>query len=341
MFMNLNTPAKQVLLPWPRAVALGVLLLASVFQPAQAQTPTTTERIEALEAELGKVQSERHAERGQRLFAQACAACHGSGGQGDGPGASDLDPAPRDLTARHFRFRSTANGQHPRPEDLTRTIREGLPGTSMPAFGNVFSEESIEELVGYINSLHPALAEDGIPDAIEPTTVFDASPESIRDGQAIYLLSGCWRCHGVRGNGKGPSAKTLLDDADNTIHATDFRYDPFKGGRDTASVVRALRTGLNGTPMPSYDDAMLIAQEDRGGVESLEGQLDAATLNTVETFLKSSPSRSALKTLSTDNIAALRDRRMTALAHYVLSLERRSGFFYRLFREEPEKEARP
>ena len=129
MSMKLNTPAQRVSLRSPGAFALGALLLsANSFQPALAQTPSTTERIEALEAELGKVQRERHAERGQRLFAQACAACHGSEGQGDGPGAADLDPAPRDLTARHFRFRSTANGLHPRPEDLTRTIREGLPG---------------------------------------------------------------------------------------------------------------------------------------------------------------------------------------------------------------------
>jgi hypothetical protein len=36
----------------------------------------------------------------------------------------------------------------------------------------------------------------------------------------------------------------------------------------------------------------------------------------------------------------LRDRRLAALAHYVLSLDRREGLVYRLFHEEPEREGR-
>jgi hypothetical protein len=36
----------------------------------------------------------------------------------------------------------------------------------------------------------------------------------------------------------------------------------------------------------------------------------------------------------------LRDRRLVALAYYVLSFDRREGFWYRLFRQQPEQEAR-
>ena len=52
-------------------------------------------------------------ERGARLFARTCAACHGRQGRGDGPAAADLDPRPRDLSARQIRFRTTPSGHAP------------------------------------------------------------------------------------------------------------------------------------------------------------------------------------------------------------------------------------
>src|SRR5262245_47023804 len=59
-------------------------------------------------------------ESGKRTFERACAACHGTSGRGNGPGAADLNPHPRDLTANAFRFRSTASGGPPLPADLER-----------------------------------------------------------------------------------------------------------------------------------------------------------------------------------------------------------------------------
>lgn len=322
-----------------RCAALAVVLLVASL-PAPAQTPSTVERIEQLETELGRLRADEAARRGAKLYARACAACHGRDAGGNGPGAADLDPAPRDLTARHFRFRTTPNGAHPRPEDLARTIRTGLPGTSMPAFGDLFSDEQVAELIGFINSKHDMPAKELAPAALELAPVPPATPESVRDGRALYLLAGCWRCHGVHGDGKGPSAKTLTDDAGRATRPTDFRFDPYKGGRDAASVVRTLRTGLNGTPMPSYDAAMLIAREDQGDTASLEGLLDAETEGELERFRGASPPRAELDAWAPGEVATLRDRRMAALAHYILSLERRHGLVYRLLREEPEREAR-
>jgi len=327
---------------------VAVLLLAARW-PAPAQTsstsatpspPSVDERVAKLEAELGRARQDEAARRGAKLFGQACAACHGRDATGDGPGAADLDPRPRDLTARQFRFRTTPNGAHPRPEDLARTIRSGLPGTSMPAFGGLFSDEQVADLIAFVNSKHDLESAGGIPDALALAPVPEATPESVREGHAIYLLAGCWRCHGVRGDGRGPSAKGLTDDAGHRIRPTDFRYAPFKGGRDAASVVRTLRTGLNGTPMPSYDAAMLIAREDTGDTASLEGRLDADAEATIRGFLDASPARAELEGWPDERVAALRDRRMASLAHYVLSLDRRHGFFYRLLRQEPEREAR-
>lgn len=71
---------------------------------------------------------------GERLFAQNCAACHGAGGQGDGPMATGLDQAPPDLTTIAMRN----GGVFPRNQ-VASTI-DGLDrgahfSAAMPEFG--------------------------------------------------------------------------------------------------------------------------------------------------------------------------------------------------------------
>jgi hypothetical protein len=90
--------------------------------------------------------------------------------------------------------------------------------------------------------------------------------------------------------------------------------------------------------MPAYGDALMIASEDSGDTTSI--QLSADEQQNVERFLRSSPSREQLAGMSLLERTALRDTRLAALAHYVLSLDRRKGLAYRLFREQPEQEAR-
>jgi hypothetical protein len=91
--------------------------------------------------------------------------------------------------------------------------------------------------------------------------------------------------------------------------------------------------------MPSYDTAMLFARE----------EIDPATLSAdlgpddrvaLDALLDSSPSRADLDRLDEGALAELRDRRLAGLAHYVLSLDERRGFGFRLFRQEPEREPR-
>ena len=59
-----------------------------------------------------------------------CALCHGDLGQGDGPAAPFLFPAPRDFTTGIFKVHSTPF--LPTDDDLLRTIGEGMPEHSCP-----------------------------------------------------------------------------------------------------------------------------------------------------------------------------------------------------------------
>ncbi len=58
-------------------------------------------------------------------------------------------------------------------------------------------------------------------------------------------------------------------------------------GRDLTEVTRVLRTGLNGTPMPSYDDTMLLSNTSVGDLEALAGLLDSMDEELIRRFLES------------------------------------------------------
>jgi len=326
-----------------RALLRGLMLFLVAWggTPSAPALAHESDRLSALESAMERNLRTDAARRGAKIFARACAACHGRRGRGDGPAAADLHPPPRNLSTYQFRFRTTSTGSLPRPEDLERTIHRGLPGSSMPAFDDLFSSVETFDLIHFIYSLQePGSFDDVDPPEIGINPVPAIDPTTLRDGQAIYLIVGCWRCHGVNGAGNGPSARTLTDEDERRIRATDFRYDPFKGGRTPLDVVRALRTGLNGSPMPSYDEAMMIAREDRGDTVALEDRLSREAEDAVGAFLRSSPTRHELTAMSEAQRAELRERRLADLAHYVLSLTRRRGFYFRVFRERPERETR-
>ena len=73
-------------------------------------------------------------EGGYALYRRNCLHCHGVSGAGDGPTAPFLYPTPRDYRRGIFKFTSTPYMKPPHRDDLRRTIKNGLHGTSMPSF---------------------------------------------------------------------------------------------------------------------------------------------------------------------------------------------------------------
>jgi len=86
---------------------------------------------------------------GYRLYRHHCLHCHGVSGAGDGPTSSFLSPPPRDYRKGIFKFTSTRTLAKPTRDDLRKTIRNGLHGTSMPAFEALLSPAEIEQVVDY------------------------------------------------------------------------------------------------------------------------------------------------------------------------------------------------
>lgn len=86
---------------------------------------------------------------GQALFQKNCAFCHAADGTGKNWIGRFLEPNPRDLTDPRFMTGVTR-------QRLRHVIREGLPGTGMPAWKNVLNTEQIDNIVAYVNrAFHP------------------------------------------------------------------------------------------------------------------------------------------------------------------------------------------
>ena len=93
------------------------------------------------------------AAEGGKLFQANCAFCHGADGSGRNWIGAFLEPHARDLTDAGFMSGMTR-------ERLRRVIREGLTGTSMPAWGSVLDERQIEAVAQYIHeAIHPLAGE--------------------------------------------------------------------------------------------------------------------------------------------------------------------------------------
>src|SRR3990167_4260631 len=89
------------------------------------------------------------AKKGQALYAQKCAVCHGTTGKGDGVAEFVLFPKPRDLTSGKFKIRSTTS--LPTDDDLFRVVSQGIPGTAMPSW-LVLTPTQRWDLVAYVKS---------------------------------------------------------------------------------------------------------------------------------------------------------------------------------------------
>lgn len=198
------------------------------------------------------------------LYYTACATCHGVKGDGKGPSAYQLNPRPLDFTRGLYKCRSTPWDSLPTDEDMFRTITRGMPGTKMPSWGLLLSEEQRWLLVQYIKTFSKRWEkEEPKAPIVIPDPPHDlGTPESIARGKEIYLTKGgCFTCHGEKGRGDGPIAHGLTDAWGFPIKPRDFTKGIYICGDSEKDIYRTLVTGLNGTPMPSYADSIQNEKE--------------------------------------------------------------------------------
>lgn len=93
------------------------------------------------------------AARGQVIFLDHCALCHGVHGQGDGPRSAFFVPG-----GQYIPDMTLAAVMTGRDKELLTSIREGLlrlpePAYVMPQFKYILSDEEIQSVLAYVKTL--------------------------------------------------------------------------------------------------------------------------------------------------------------------------------------------
>jgi putative heme-binding domain-containing protein len=128
------------------------------------------------------------AEQGGVLYGQNCTACHGANG-----GAGDRAPAIVLAGAN-----TVLRGQRSDAQLLT-IIRNGIPGTAMPAWSGKMSDDDISKIGAYIH-------------ALRGTALDNPLPGNAAHGEEVFWGKGqCGTCHAIagRGNAAGPDLTDL------------------------------------------------------------------------------------------------------------------------------------
>lgn len=110
--------------------------LKEVQMVAEKNAPPTVEVTE--ESLLALVSNTEAVKRGQEVFSQQCAACHGAKGEGTiGPNLTDS---------------AWIHGEG-KLVDIVKTINEGVGDKGMPAWKSVIKAEDIHKITAYIRTL--------------------------------------------------------------------------------------------------------------------------------------------------------------------------------------------
>jgi mono/diheme cytochrome c family protein len=177
----------------PTADATQTPLAVGPTQPAATDQPFPPEKPSAV--------------RGQAVFDSNCAACHGKAGDGSGlPGAANFTDA------------SFVRGKT--PAQFFRSIRDGITGGAMPAWGDKLTEMEMWDVLYYERA-------------------FATSPQQVAQGQALFDEN-CTTCHGKSGDGSGlPGAANFTDQA-------------FMSAKAPQEFFTSITNGVAGSAMPAW-----------------------------------------------------------------------------------------
>lgn len=206
------------------------------------------EEFRAMSAYLANRKTPPTAASAADTYKGLCLRCHGEKGDGHGPVAVYLDPYPRDLTKAGF--------MNSKPlERLANSIKDGVAGTSMPAWGQVLKDEQVQGVLQYVLTTYTKEARR----EVKPLRAPDKNPvamsqESAKRGEETFLRR-CAGCHGRKADGKGPNSLDILPRPRN------LRNTAFVQSTNDRRMFESILFGVQGTAMPSWIDYGLSQNE--------------------------------------------------------------------------------
>jgi mono/diheme cytochrome c family protein len=299
-----------------RLVACGVVCLAGLLAGlagCQAETlPATFDRPVVLG---GKLVAARNLQRGAAIYTQACRACHGAEGGGNGTAALGLRPPPRDLRLGVYKFGAVASGQLPTDDDFRRIIVKGLHGTAMLPWD--LPSPQLDDVIDYIKTFSERWQTEGAGQPItlsaDPWAADGRIGEGIERGKRVYhgLAQCAVACHpayvtradifaftqeltrmrisGFRSDLYSPVAK--VSDYGYAILPPDFTFNVLRSGDTAADIYRVVASGIGGTAMPTWKN--VLADSDLWAiahyVKSLAALRDTPLATTLREQLRTQP----------------------------------------------------
>ncbi len=155
---------------------IAALAAVAILQPSRMQ------------AAAEDVAAEARA-RGQEIYLEACAECHGLNGEGDG---GQMPP----VNTKEFLVDAS-------DEVIFNVINDGRPGTGMPAWGQdqggPYNAQAIDDLVAFIRAW----------EATAPSLEDQPYVPDLTRGRILFSNT-CFACHGL--NGEGTNVAPALND---------------------------------------------------------------------------------------------------------------------------------
>ncbi len=187
---------------------------AEAKPPQTAAAPATGHAVDA--------RSETPVQRGQHLYAQMCAVCHGAQGEGY--------KADQATALAHPDFLASVSDGF-----LRHAIVHGRRNTTMSAWaqqrGGPLTPRDVDALIAFMRTW------DRLPRAVLDTGPLEGDPQR---GERIYARE-CKECHGDKGRG-GPNVQIGDPELFSTATFGFLRY--------------AIHRGRPGTPMPGYREKL-------------------------------------------------------------------------------------
>ena len=235
-------------------------------------------------------------DNGRQMYVRQCYACHGLEGDGRGPSAPGLRPAPRDLRLAKYKFVRMVEGDLPTDKMLYDVIRGGLHGTAMLPWD--IQDDAMYDIIHYIKTFSPEDEgwrdeenEIGKPIEISEDPYAGNTEQAVEDGKYVYHgVANCQSCHPAFGTkeyiaaaftkaGKKPEFR---EDAYHAVVQTteyevngvtqtnlppDYTLNPTRSirpdpGEDAAtwsrvkSLYRIIGAGVNGTAMAAWQGTL-------------------------------------------------------------------------------------
>jgi mono/diheme cytochrome c family protein len=218
----LHTPGKEIpgaIMPWVR------------------MTQKEEKRVVRSLQERGR-ESHLHGIGAKHLYMMHCQRCHAAQGDGLGTIQPNLANFPRAFWKNGEFFRRITD------ERILRNVERGIPGTSMPPYGELLGREKINSVVDLIFKEFIRIQRNEKKAGLEaPPKPPSLLPKDVMEKE---YRKHCASCHGIAGTGRGPDYLKYLP------RPRDLTNEPYFNSLTDDRIAGAIANGVPGTGMRAF-----------------------------------------------------------------------------------------